>query len=223
VGSETIAYPVSLYIVAGENRNELRINEIPEKDQIIENINKDEALEKAFGFIPGQKIKFKSENGETIEWEVVIDYYNNTWLYDEETDSSAFYRKTDNELVFTAFRGDRNGRLFDFYLAAYHVIFTFEDEMQVGDVLPANTFKPGFTKWIQDFIAPFYIFIKPAYNMTYVSKESYFDENKISLQSVVKNRNNKVFKEFSFEVNEKGIIQWTISTGNETIIFSIDK
>jgi hypothetical protein len=59
--------------------------------------------------------------------------------------------------------------------------------------------------------------------MTYVSKESYFDENKISLQSVVKNRNNKVFKEFSFEVNEKGIIQWTISTGNETIIFSIDK
>ena len=217
VGSQTIEYPVNLFTAEKDGKRKLMINGIPQQDSFVENIKADKSLERGFGFISGQKIKFESEN-EKINWEVGIDYYNNTWLYDSESNSYAFFRKTDGDLVFTGFKGNKKSRLFLFYLAAYHVIFSYEDDMQVNDILPANTFGEGPRKWLQDFAAPFYIFIKPEYRITYVSRDLYFDESNIKLKSQVSEKSKTAYS-FDFELDNKGISVWKIKTKQESVTF----
>jgi len=218
VGSETLEYPISNYMVNDSGNKNLRINTIPKENQLVQNIEVDNALKKAFGFIPGQKLAFTHEDNKT-EWEVGIDYFNNTYLHCPKTQSSAFFDRKDNELIFTSFKGDKKSLLFKFYLAAYHVVFGFSQEMQIEDVLPANTMKRNGVSIIQDFIAPFYLFIKPKFIIDYMSKESYFDENKIVLQSQILNRKGIEKFNFLFKIDEKGIQEWIINMGDKSSNF----
>lgn len=218
VGSETLEYPISNFMDNNKGVKKIRINAIPKENRLVQNIEVDAALKNAFGFIPGQKLAFTYENKKT-EWEVGIDCFNNTFLYCPKTQSSAFFNRKDNELIFTSFKGDKKSLLFKFYLAAYHIVFGFSHDMKIEDVIPANTLNRNGVSILQDFIAPFYLFIKPKFIIKYISKESYFDENSLILQSQILNRKGVEKMNFLFKIDEKGIQEWIITIGDKSINF----
>jgi len=221
VGSETINYPIANYLLESKESNSLKINSIPSENQIVQNIQVETSLKKAFGFIPGQEIFIKSEF-EELSWKVEIDYFNNTYLYCDKSNSFAFFVKSDNQLTFTGFKGEKKSLLFKFYLAAYQVIFAFHTGITVEDVLPANTLRKSLNSVLQDFIAPFYIYIKPKFKLNYISKESYFDDSKIMLQSTFIQSKFRTYA-FEFQIDEKGIKEWQIEFGNKKMIYYFNK
>lgn len=214
IGSETIDYPLANYIVEEEIGEKLYINCIPKENQFIRNVEADKVLKTSFGFIPGQELVL-SEDGKELIWKIEIDYFNNTFIHCMNSNSKAYFINTDNRLTFTGFKGSKKTTLFRFYLAAFHVIFAWNKNIQIIDYLPANTIR-NYKTLVQDFIAPFYIFIKPKYRMDYIEKESYFDESKIKIKSTL-NLSRKYTFVNEFLLNEKGLEEWKISENNKEI------
>jgi urea transporter len=216
VGSQTMEYPFSNYMIVSKTNEELQINQIPTLNQEVKNVETDESLQRAFGFIPGQELHVEYNNVNLL-WKVEVDYLNNTYLFCTKTKSKAFFYKTDNRITFTGFKGTKKSLLYKFYLSAYHVIFTFNEGLEIKDYLPAHTFG-GIRLIIQDFVAPFHIFLKPSFTLRFLQKESYFDEHKIQVESIIQKGSNNAFSSI-FTVNEKGLSQWKLDEkGTQTEI-----
>jgi len=219
VGSKTLNYPISYFLNTTKEIVKMQQSSVPKEKEIVSNLDSDLSLQKSFGFIPGQTLKFSvSENNffkeSKIEWTVDADFYGNCYLFCEKSNSYAYFTKNDNELIFTHFKGDKQSLLFYFYLAAYKVIFCYYDKLSVTDKMPININKRPILSFFQDFVAPFYRFISPEYRIEYISREMIFDDSEVVFNSQY---SNKLFGHiakqinFSFFVDRNGIKQWSIS------------
>ncbi len=223
VGSHTISYPFSRYIQRIKDRFVFKVTSIPEVGDLVSNIESKEGLRNAFSFIPGQVLKFRLEDGEAImheeiTWEVYADIYNVTYLYCPQTKSYCYFKLNTDELVFTGFKGNRKSELYHFYLAAYRVIFGFYKDIRLDDPLPVEVSRYRFWKPLQDFVAPFYRFIKPAFQMHYTEMDEMFDDSQIILRSEVRDAlgaKSRIIFSNIFEINSKGIESWTIIRDNK--------
>ncbi len=217
IGSETLKHPFGNYVVSEDSKETILINSVPKHNQTIKNAEVNQALKKAFGFIPGQELNLQAEN-QTLVWKTEIDYFNNTYLYCVQTQSKAFFVKNDNKISFTAFEGDKKSALFKFYLAAYQVVFVWNQQLIIEDYLPANIFR-NFKTFLQDFIAPFYIFIKPIFKLEYIENQQYFDESSIKLQSTITFSRKQTYQN-EFRIDMKGIAEWDLIIGNNSTTYS---
>ncbi|MBC8486463.1 MAG: urea transporter [Bacteroidetes bacterium] len=223
IGSETLDYPIGHYILRKKKDFVLISYDKPLKDEVISNIEKNKTLYKAFHFIPGQKITFKvtkSGKEEKTTWEVQTDIYNNSCIYCEKTKSKAWFKNDGSIHYFTHFEGDKKSLLFYFYLGAYKVIFGFYKGLTISDQLPINTLNNKYLIFLQDFIAPFYRFIKSEYTLEYARIKDNMTESQILLISGVQvKRNKKVTKELNFEfaIESNRIQKFVVVAGNKTI------
>lgn len=190
IGSRTLDYPFSEYIVKQENSFTLQTYDRPLKDQLVAGITKNNTLFKAFNFIPGQVINFKysinNAEEQTELWEVKTDIYNNTYLHCEKTSSVAWFRNDDKLFYFTQFTGNNNSLLYYFYLGAYKVALGYFQNLVVNDRFPLAILKNNFKRFLQDFIAPFYIFMKAEYKLNYVKMEDDLSTSSVLLRSEAK-------------------------------------
>lgn len=222
IGSKTISYPISSYIKTnGEFR--LKCFTVPEKTDRVQNIKPGDALRKTFNLVPGKTIKLSENNhgGQTIhEWETFMDLYGKTYLYDRETDSLAYYRYNDKMLVFEHFKGDRTSLLYNFYLAAYRVQNGFYKNLKIKDQYPLNTlFLNSPLLFIQDFIAPFYIFLKTQFLLEYTNINEDFLDTEITIKSQsIALLGKRVMKkqDYEFRLDEKGLHEFIIQTKGKT-------
>jgi len=195
----------------------------PFKDEVVSNIEKNQTLYKAFHFIPGQKIMFKVTNSgkeEKTTWEVQTDIYNNSCIYCEKTKSKAWFKNDGSIHYFTHFEGNKKSLLFYFYLGAYKVIFGFYKGLTISDQLPINTLNNKCLIFLQDFIAPFYRFIKSEYSLEYARiKDNLTDSQILLISGVLVKRNKKVTKELNFEfaIESNRIQKFVVVAGNKTI------
>ncbi|MCF8303638.1 MAG: urea transporter [Bacteroidales bacterium] len=187
VGSKTIPYPISHFILNEDSNYSLQSYKVPKKDQKVSNVENQPLLTKAFHFIPGQHLHYKvtKPNNEQIdfEWEVMSNMYNQVYIYCHQTGSRAFLLNDGGIHYFTHFEGDKDTLLFYFYLAFYKVPLGFYKKLKVTDKLPINILKNSSIKVLQDFIAPFYLFINTAFELFYLKKTEDFTRNKIELES----------------------------------------
>lgn len=219
VGSKTIEYPMSHFILRKEDGFEFKTASIPVMGALLSSIDTKKNLRNAFEFIPGQVLAFDIEGEklnkieDAVRWEVYADFYNATYLYCPQTKSYAYFKANKNELVFTGFKGNKESTLYHFYLASYRVIFGFYKGIKIDDQLPLTDSRHYLWRFVQDFISPFYRFIKPYYSMNYLQMEELFDQNEIELKSNVSEkvfaRNEEVFSS-RFIVNDYGIQNWEI-------------
>lgn len=188
IGSKTLDYPVSHYIRHVNGTFELRSYEIPVKDDLISNITRNQALEKAFHFIPGQEFKLEVVNDrgvtQEVRWEVQVDAVNSTYIYCEKTRSRAWFYNDGDIHYFTHFEGDKSCLLFKFYLGAYKLMMGFYKNMTVTDYLPVNTFNKILVGWLQDFTAPFWLFTRNRYSLHYLAIDDEVMQSNIRLRSV---------------------------------------
>jgi hypothetical protein len=166
---------------------------------------KNDSLFKAFNFVPGQKISFEvarnGSNPEKVEWDVKSDMYNNTYLECRATEAKAYFRNNGNLFYFMNFSGDKNSLLYYFYLGAYKVLLGYYEKLQVKDTYPLKAFRNGFLQFLQDFIAPFYVFMKADYTLHYLSLEDDLTTSSIQLASDAKlGIAGKTLETYEFEI-----------------------
>jgi len=109
--------------------------------------------------------------------------------------------------------------LYHFYLSAYKIIKGVYPSIEVMDYYPIDIMKKNPWVWVQDFIAPFWIFVKAEYRVKQDKVDTYFDESTIYLSSSAKI---KLFgfvvrqSNYEFIVRNNKITEFTIHLKNKT-------
>jgi len=223
IGSKTIDHPLSHYILYTQDRPELRSSERPEPGETVGNPGKHEVLEKAFRFIPGQEFLISPEGEEgpeqSLMWEVMSDALNNTYVFCRNTGSKAWFRFDGTVHYFTHFEGNKRSLLFRFYLAGFKVLTSFYPGMEVTDSYPLSMVNSRILIFIQDFFAPFFLFLHPGFSIRYVRLEDDLLQPEIRLESAATVR---IWKKavrrmaFTFTAGMKGITGFSVSENGRT-------
>lgn len=186
IGSKTISYPLSKYIIHKKDSYHFGSNQIPGKDEIIGNVEVNRSLQEAFHFIPGQKLRFEVERDNkksTTTWEVVVDLYNNTFIVCRNTGAKAYFVYEDDIFWFTSYEGKKATLLYYFYLASFRVIFGFYPELRLKDKYPLPSFSSGIILFFHDFIAPFSNLLRAEYALKYEKMKGQFGKHDMELTS----------------------------------------
>lgn len=217
IGSKTLDYPFNHYIDSKGGIFGLKSYDIPANQSLVSNISKNPSLDKAFHFIPGQQFTFKvSSQGQKeyiLDWEVQIDAANSTFIYCEKTNSKAWFRNDGDIHYFTHFEGKRSSLLFRFFLGAYKVMTGYYENMVLKDQFPVNAFSNSMIRFLQDCIAPFWIFSRSEYTLRYLGMDDALMKTNIHLRSRVSAKvGSREVKDLEFEmfVDQHGLENFTI-------------
>ncbi len=211
VGSETIYYPLSYFIEYVNDNPRLNTFDIPKKDAKISNAETLRFLKNAFELIPGKKMEVHyviNESNNKTQWEVITDPYNQSFIFEEETKSKAYFVNDGYMLNFTGFYGNKNSVLFNFYLGFYKIFQGYYKDIRVKDEIPQNdTFRfPLLT--LQDFFTPFYIFLKSEYENKIKGIDNELQPGNIEMETTIYQ---KFFKRkfklhnYHIKISEEGI------------------
>ena len=221
IGSETLDYPVSHYIHKTKSGFKLKSFDKPKTGDIVSNIQTNELLKNALHFIPGQILKFTCENNNEevdVHWEIKTDVYNNSYIHCEKSNSFAYFYNDGTIHYFKNFVGNRNSYLFKFYIALYKVQTGYYKDLEMTDSFPVNqTFRGGLL-FLQDFVAPFFFFLKSKYSIRYESLDNELSPSQAKLRSVIKKY---IFSkevgnmDFQILIDRKGIKSIVFSEGNK--------
>jgi urea transporter len=224
IGSKTIDHAIAEYILHNNKGTELKTYDRPLQDQVIGNISRNDTLYKAFNFIPGQSIEWEfSVNHSNLQnetWEVKTDIYNNTYLECEATASKAWFKNEGNLFYFTQFSGSEKTLLYYFYLGAYKVALGFHPGLTVTDIYPLALMKNNFMRFWQDFIAPFYVYMKTAYHLHYLKMVDDLSDSFISLEAESRfsfSQNIAKDLQFGIEINAARFSAFNVKSNNLSI------
>lgn len=174
VGSPTLNFPVSNYVILGTECTKFNKNGIPNEGDWVENPIPHKLLQEALSFIPGKKYSWEIEQNGKIEiWESHTDAYNNRYLYDPIS-ASYLYFTNDNQLFeANAFYGDKKSMLFYFYIASQQILLSFYPNLNIENPLDISEIYTPTQRFFQDWIAPFYLYLQAKSNLGY----AYFDND----------------------------------------------
>ncbi|MEN8118088.1 MAG: urea transporter [Bacteroidota bacterium] len=175
IGSATLDYPFGHYLQKEKNGYSLKNFEFPENNQVVVNPAKNEVLSKALHFIPGQRfnvtVDVESEKEKwqklagTFSWIVETDVYNSTYIKCENDGGLAYLHNNDDLHYFTNFTGTKNSALYWFFISLFKVPMGFLPNSKITDYIPLNMMFGGILKFLQDFIAPVFLFLKVGYTL----------------------------------------------------------
>jgi urea transporter len=220
VGSKTIAYPFAAYTTS-KNKNPMMAEfAIPQETELVSNVVVDENLAKAFEFLPGYRMNVSADGFAESTWEVFTDAYNSSYIYCYHTKAIAYFNRTNNVFYFTSFYGNRKSLLYFFYLGCYKISLSTEEAAMVLDKFPLQWSKNNPGKWLQDLIAPFYIFRRLHYESeNKITSGGFFDAaiSICSRQTLQYLAFRKCTMESVIEISDQQIKSFTFSNKNKNI------
>lgn len=195
VGSTTIDYPFGHYLLKEESGYSLKSFDFPQKNQVLVNPAKNEVLNKVLHFIPGQRInvsvevdsektKWKKLAGE-YEWVAETDVYNTTFIRSETDGSTAYLYNQGDIHFFTNFNGKKYSSLFWFYVSLFKVPVGFQAGSRIQDSLPVHQLFGGMLKYLQDFMAPLFLFLKAGYELTLKEAGDILSSDSVKLEAEI--------------------------------------
>jgi len=210
IGSKTMLYPLSNYLIKTNQGYVLRTHTMPALDESVMAIRTHPMLEGAFHLLPGRKMVFEvSGTGHKWldgrhEWQVKTDEYNNSFIRCQRTGATAWFYNNGEIHYCLNYIGTRKSLLYYFYLGAYRVLLGNFDNLVVDDELPVNQVYKGLPLFVQDFTAPFYLFLKAGYKMRVSRFVDDFYEASAELTATV-HRGTDTIMTICFTVNNSGI------------------
>jgi urea transporter/murein DD-endopeptidase MepM/ murein hydrolase activator NlpD len=223
VDGVTVDYPVSQYVKKVEKGYEYNSYSFPKEGETVSNIEINSLMKKAFHLIPGDKISFDVEKKgkvKRVEWEVYTNIYNYSYIYCRTSNSVAYFVDDGKTFYFYNFVGSKRSLLYYFFIAAYKVPLGFYKDVAIKDTFALHFVysKPGL--FLQDFIAPFFVFLKSNYELKYDMIDEVINPSYLTLNSSAE----KLFlgkitgkKSFSIEINKEGIETIKIFLKKKTI------
>ncbi len=218
IGSKTIEYPIATYFSKINNKLKLKHFSIPRQNEHLSRPIPEKLLQVAFNFVPGKTLIWKLDNtNKNRVWDVKVSALNQTYLECGKSKSRAFFTYTNHLFYFTGFTGDKTSYLFKFYLSAQKIQMSFFEEMNFSEKIRPNDVYKGINLFVQDFIAPFYLWLKPKFLIQYSSTKSGFTKHNITLNTKIEKRNHKSILQAKIIIGSKGIeeIVWN---DNEKLI-----
>jgi urea transporter/murein DD-endopeptidase MepM/ murein hydrolase activator NlpD len=193
IGAKTLACPFSVF--KNQLNKNIEVFSTPAEGNIIANPEICHPIREALRFQPGWVGKFlvRDEKDSTWEetWECSTDAYNQTYLFCKEKNATAYFQSGDAEFLFLSFYGNKKSLLHLFFLGAFRILPFFEPTLKVKDILPLHYVKPGPLLWIQDFIAPFFRFLIPEFEVSYRYRNDAYYPTRVLLESQISLRGNK--------------------------------
>lgn len=183
VGSKTLEYPLAYFNLHRNSATELKSFVTPKEGSLVSNVVPNVQMQQAFNFQPGFVLKVAAPGFETEEWEVCTSVYNETYLYCRLHHAFAYFINNGTAFYFTNYFGKRSTLLWYFYLAAYKVILSSDKKITVFDTFPIHIFGFNPLKWLQDFTAPFYLFIRMRFESTIKQDDGVLNSGTISFYS----------------------------------------
>ena len=183
IGSKTINYPIAYFYSTNAKTTEINNYAIPKEGSFVSNITPNVQLQYAFNFQPGLTIDVSTDNQTSQKWETGTDMYNESYIYCKEENAYAYFISNGTVFYFTNYIGPKKSLLYYFYLSAYKVLLSSENKVVVKDTYPLNIFRFNLLRWIQDIVAPFFIFIKIKYESESVKEDGFLSSGKLSLSS----------------------------------------
>lgn len=223
VGAETVDYPLGYYLKKEIKTLSFKSYSKPLLHDIVSNLEVNPLMKKAFHFFPSQKIKFEVDlNGKrkVVEWEAITNIYNVSYIYCKQSNSYAYYANDDRVFYFYNFAGSKRSLLYYFFLATYKAPLGFYKDLIVEDTIAINHVYTKLGLLFQDFIAPFYIFLKADFNLVYKEKDDEINPSLLTFNSsVIKSflgfKTESV--KFKISVTKDGIDDITVFLKNKTI------
>jgi urea transporter/murein DD-endopeptidase MepM/ murein hydrolase activator NlpD len=183
IGAPTLDYPLAHYLATrprfqnpsfGPQESALAWRQwsVPQEGEEVKNPEPLEWLSKAMAFKPGQTLRLQEEGKpeHILDWKVYTDANNRTYLHCSRSKSSLWF--VHDGVMFWAydFEGQRDSVLHAFYLSVYRLsLCAFAGTLE--DRLPLTEFSRPLPRWIQDLLAPWWIF----YSVRYESRLHYTD------------------------------------------------
>ncbi|MFA6128717.1 MAG: urea transporter [Bacteroidales bacterium] len=206
IDAATLDYPFGYYLCEKDGLNSLKSYDRPAEHDHIANLIPDGLMKKALHFVPGQKIRVNRAGGkdglisESL-WEVHTDYYNNSYIYDRQTHATAWFVNDDQLFYFTHYEGSSNNPLFSFFQSCFRVPLVFDPKITLADQLPLSVSTKRRMLWLQDWIAPFYLFLQSEFSLTFREADDSLNPSVYRLHSGI---NRKVFHK-TFDISEFNI------------------
>ena len=226
IGSPTLDYPFGHYLLKGDKYT-FETFSVPQKGQLVANPVKNEMLAKVLHFIPGQQIsgEIKIESVKTgaimkeenFNWKVNTDVFNSTYLESEEDGSLAYLYNSGNLHYFTNFTGKKETPLYWFFLAIFKVPLGFLPNSNVRDQVPVNMMFGGLLKFLQDFIAPVFLFLKVDYSLELKKAGDILSSGDVKMTSgITKKIAGRETGKYDFTINikESGVFEIEILTND---------
>ncbi len=219
IASPTLDYPLGHYLLKGEKYT-FETFSFPQKGQVVANPVKNEQLAKVLHFIPGQRIsgEIKIENVKTgaiqkednFNWKVNTDVFNSTYLESEEDGSIAYLYNNGNLHYFTNFTGKKESPLYWFFLSIFKVPLGFLPNSSIRDQVPVNMMFGGLLKFLQDFIAPMYLFLKVDYSLEIKKSGDILSSGDLKMVSGITKRiagRETAKYDFTINIKESGVFE----------------
>ncbi|HYW94355.1 MAG TPA: urea transporter [Bacteroidales bacterium] len=226
IGSKTLDYPLGYYLEISNGHKSLKSFQRPEKDHRVMNIEATPLLKNTLNFIPGQLINITSARKDVEKqatWEVFTTAQNTSYIYEKSSGSLAWFVNDDNMLYFTHFQGRKSSLLYMFYQGLFRVLKAWYPDLELKDELPQNqTFSfPLLT--IQDFAAPFFIFLRSNYTLHYAGIDNPIQPSEITLHSELhKQVFGRTVKKHFFDIRISAkSIKLNMNTGKDEITSEI--
>ena len=220
IGSKTTNYPLAYFISKKGVAEKFESFCVPKEGEFVSNIMPNAQLQQAFNFQPGFIMRVSANGFEEEEWEVFTTIYNESYLYCSRHNTYAYFINNGTVFYFTNYFGAKNTLLYYFYLAAYKVLLSSEKAIAVDDSFPLNVFGNHPLKWLQDLVAPFFIFMKMKYNSRVQQDEGLLPSGKINFESHLSKRvfiKNKEAMKATVEVENGQLQSFTIFSTSKTI------
>jgi hypothetical protein len=112
--------------------------------------------------------------------------------------------------------------LFYFYLGFYRVLLGFYNDIKINDQVPLLHFNNKIISFIQDFMAPFYLFSKANYQSSTVFADDVYSPQRIELKSsLTTTLFNTALKKTAYHIviSNNKIEQFSIQTNNKKQTF----
>jgi len=225
VGSKTLKYHFQNYLKLFENNVEYINSGVPEEKQTISNISPNYMLSKAMNWVPGKKIKFilQTENRTKIyHFQTDTTIYNQSYLFHKETSTYLYFKNDKNLFYAENFIGDKDSPLYLLFLALYKIPLGYYPNFKLIDNVPVHQIFNKGSLLVQDFIAPFYLYLNAWYEINSITIDNELNTKAIQIQSAIKIRKKKpetIFK-FVIDFHEKGINTITVIQGNKKSVLS---
>jgi murein DD-endopeptidase MepM/ murein hydrolase activator NlpD len=224
IDDRTISYPISYYILSKNNVKEFRSFEAPKHGETVSRVITTKLLRDAFQFTPGKTIEFdvRDDNGEPerVKWQIFVDAYNYPYIYCHDSGSYAYFVNNETVHYFTDFVGDRNSLLYYFYLGANKVLLGYYPDLEIKDILPLSNVSSGFSRVLQDFIAPFHIYMRAQYSLRFTGVDNENNPGEIRMNSSAESYvGNKLRNQLHFEfvLEKSGLKTFTVTDKRKII------
>ena len=120
---------------------------------------------------------------------------------------------------FTDFEGKKSSVLFQFYLATYRQLLGYYETVSIQDKVPLIHFNNKWISFLQDFLAPFYLFTTANYTSTFSYADNQYAPQNLIINSDIETKIiNYTFKKINYELELKDhkIQRFTIHNKNKS-------